>query len=331
MRAGLLAAAHQEALTDISPAAIAEDGFSSLYLPCNEADWPEVANELARIVRESRAGGIQAHLIPCGFGNLLRTHPSDASPLLQAHPEFRQVDSRGRPIPNACPNQPGFLEAFAEAMLEVAARVRPDGFLWFQPSFECGELGWACRCRVCQSMYLSRYDVPMPRAFDSRVADFRQRSVVTFLLGAASAVKSQLPHAECTVLPTPSMSRRVVRTGNEDWDRLLECSGVDALAFVADWEALGVDMISVFDKPVRGALKKARRYGKDCQIWINDAPADREQLRQAFRIARSLGVRQLVVCDHVSVKQPEVQFVRQPFPRFFQTHARPILARTPVY
>jgi hypothetical protein len=145
------------------------------------------------------------------------------------------------------------------------------------------------------------------------VAEFRQRSVVTFLLGAASAVKRELPRVRCAVVPTPSMSRQLVRTGNENWDRLLECSGVDGLGFVADWKHLGVDVISVFDKPVRGALRKARRYGKDCQVWINDIPAARDEVRQAFRLAGSLGVRQLVVCDHTSVQQPEVQ----PFPRRF--------------
>jgi hypothetical protein len=331
MRVGLLAVAHQEALAELSPAAIAEDGFSSLFMTCSEVDWPQSGDQMARVCSESHAVGLQVHLVPCGFGGFLRTIPSVPSPLLDAQPEFRQVDVRQRHLRCACPNHPEFLAAFAQVMGEMARRVRPDGFVWFQPSFEGGEAGWACRCRICQSMYASRHDEPMPTTFSARVAEFRQRSVVTFLLGAASAVKRELPRVRCAVVPTPSMSRQLVRTGNENWDRLLECSGVDGLGFVADWKHLGVDVISVFDKPVRGALRKARRYGKDCQVWINDIPAARDEVRQAFRLAGSLGVRQLVVCDHTSVQQPEVQPFPRRFPRLFRHTAKPLLARTPVY
>ncbi len=331
MQIGLLVAAHQDTLAEFSPVAVAEGGFSSLYITCNESNWPQLQYELARTVEKSHDAGLEVHVIPCGFGGFLRVHPDDESPMLDAHPEFRQIDNRGRRLMSACPNHSGFLELFTDAMREIAAAMQPDGFLWFQPSFEATETGWACRCSVCQDMYLSRYDAPMPLAFDSKVADFRQRSVVMFLLAGASAIKAELPHATCTVAPTPSMSRQVVRTGNENWDRLLECSGVDGIAFIADWKELGVDVISVFDKPARGALRKARQHGKQCQVWINDAPSDRDEVRQAFRIAKSLGIGRLVVCDHASIKQPEIQTVRRRFLAFLHPPAKRLLVRVPVY
>ena len=87
------------------------------------------------------------------------------------HPEARQVDERGDPVPAACPHAPA-TRKLLERWARTAASLGPDLIFWDEPHYALpksyasitGGAGddWSCRCPYCRRMFEEHYGYEMP-------------------------------------------------------------------------------------------------------------------------------------------------------------------------
>ncbi|MCE5241010.1 hypothetical protein LLH23_21315 [bacterium] len=301
MRVGICLAGGTQELARVDPVRLADFGFGPLFIGCYEDDVHWRAEEIATFVRRARSRGMASFAVPWGFGKVLDPDPAVPSLYVETHPQSLQVDSRGRRVPKACPNDPYFLEWFSSNMRTLAWMLEVEGFLWDEPSFHHSRSNWACRCEYCQRLFQASFGFDMPRDFNEKVADFRERSLVMFLLAAAAAVQSVDQRLQSLIMPAPVMPGTQVPGGTGNWPALAACSACDVLSLFVPWQHNDVPMHQAVRELQMEGGKVVERYGKRHLLWIAASPSPRDRILDALPVAAEAGVETFVLADYGSL------------------------------
>lgn len=229
MRIGLVVSQPADRLNAVPVHELADAGVWAVFLRCFEDEVRWRAPAIDSFARAAVARGLRVFLVPAGYGGLFSPEQHPGSLFLQAHPHTRQLDTRGRRVPKACPNHPAYLEWLTSALRSLAWLVDADGFVWEEPGFYYLRGVWGCRCHYCQELYAGRQEGPFPLELTQGVAAFRQQVVAEFVGTASAAVKSVDAKLASLVMPTPAPQTGAVPTGNENWRLLAATPGVDGL------------------------------------------------------------------------------------------------------
>ncbi len=301
MRVGICLSGGAQELSRIEPARLADFGFSLVFVGCYEDDVRWRAEPIASFVRHLRSQGLEAYAVPWGYGRVLDPDPSIPSLYVDTHPQALQIDSRGRRVPKACPNNPYFLEWFSSNMRTLAWMLEVQGFLWDEPSFYYSRGHWACRCVYCQRLYHASFSHEMPRELTEHVPQFRTQSLVMFLLAAAAAIQSVDFKMLSLVMPSPAMPGMPVPSGTEDWNALTACSACDVLSLFVPWQYHNVPWDRALRELHQEGAKLAERHGKRYMLWLAASPSPRDHILEAIPLAAALGVETLVLADYGSL------------------------------
>jgi len=301
MRVSISLAGGTQELGRVDPARLADFGFASLFLGCYEDDMRWRAEETASFIRRARTRGMTCVATPWGYGKVLDPDPSVSSLYVETHPQTLQLDSRGRRVPKACPNDPYFLEWFSSNMRTLAWMLEVEGFLWDEPSFHYARGHWACRCEYCQRLFHASLGFELPRDFNEKVVDFRERSLVMFVLAAAAAIQSVDAKLQSLVMPAPSMPGTPVHGGTGNWGALAACSACDVLSLFVPWQHNDVPMGQAIRELQTEGGKHVSRYGKRHILWVAASPSPRDRILEALPVAAEAGVENLVLADYGSL------------------------------
>lgn len=301
MRVSISLAGGTQELARVEPARLADFGFSAVFVGCYEDDVRWRAEEIAGLVRRARSRGLECFAIPWGYGKVLDPDPSVPSLYVETHPQTLQVDSRGRRVPKACPNDPYFLEWFSSSIRTLAWLLEVEGFLWDEPSFHYSRGNWACRCEYCRRLFHATHGFDIPRDFGEKVVDFRERSLVMFLLAAAAAVQSVDPRLQSLVMPAPTMPGTPVHGGTGNWSALAACSACDVLSLFVPWQHNEVPMGQAIRELQTEGAKAVQRHGKRHILWVAASPSPRDRILEALPVAAEAGVENLVLADYGSL------------------------------
>ena len=301
MQVGLSLAGGTAELATVNLDQLQEIGFTTLFVGCYEDDMHWRAEEVASFVRRARSRAMVVYAMPWGYGRVLDPDPAISSLYVETHPQSLQVDSRGRRCPQACPNNPYYLEWFSSSMRTLAWLLEVNGFLWDEPSFHYSRGSWACRCPYCQRLYRASHDREMPREFTDEVARFREVSLVMFLLAAAAAIQAVDYRLESIVMPTPALPGAPGPRGTGDWDAIAAASACDGLSAFVPWQHNSAPLEQAMRDVQAEVTRHTQRHDKRSLLWIAASPSPHDRVIDAIRLARSASADELVLADHASL------------------------------
>lgn len=304
-------------MEQLEPRELRNDGFTSVFIACYEDEMRWHAQTAADFSRACQGAGLEVYVVPLGYGRVTDPDASTESLYVSEHPHHCQVDSRGRKVPKACPNNPAFLEWFSSNMRTLAWLLECRGFLWDEPTMYGARGVWACRCEWCQRLFYGEQQRQMPLELDSDVARFRRNSLLMFLLAAAAAVQAVDRRLASVVMPTSLQSGRDAGLGSDTLKPLAQSAAVDMLSVYVPWQSAGRDMEVALRSTVEEANAAVRAERKPLLIWIGGSPHPRDKLLEALKVARNAGVEQMVIAGHQTLTASSA------YERF-----RPELART---
>jgi hypothetical protein len=277
---------------------LADLGLTSLFVGCYEDDVHWRAEEVAGFVRRARACHLEVIAIPWGYGKVLDPDPAVPSLYVETHPQSLQIDSRGRRVPKACPNNPYFLEWFSSNMRTLAWMLEVSGFLWDEPSFHYSRGTWACRCEYCQRLFHASSGRELPRDFSDAIIAFREHSTVMFLLAAAAAIQSVDYKLSSLVMPAPALPGSQVHSGTGNWGTLAACSACDALSLFVPWQHNDVPLEAAVKDIQQEAARHAEKSGKRSLLWFAASPSPRDRVVDALNCAHQQGADLVVLADY---------------------------------
>ncbi len=248
-----------------------DSGLTSVLHTFSEADLEYYRETMSEIVAASHERGLTVYMNPWGVG---RVFGGEAfSEFIGRNPEDCQVMSTGERLPAACFNAPGF-RSYMRDWTEAGASVGADVLFWDEPHWYIPEWhdeqdcypdeAWSCRCEHCQERFFEQYGEPMDAAHTDRVEQFREQSLLSFLVemmqvGSAAGCSN----AVC-LLPSEDSKH-----GLRNWDELAKRPELDVLATDPYWTLHGDgsvgEFVSYFSEMVASL---ARTHDCDSQIWI---------------------------------------------------------------
>lgn len=299
---------------------LASLGLRALFVSCFEDEIRWRAEDAAALFRRARHDGLEPYAVPWGYGKCMDPDPSIESLYVQTHPECCQIDSRGRRLARACPNNPRFLEWFSSSMRTLAWLMECRGFLWDEPGFHHARGAWSCRCTYCSRLFRASYDHEMPRELTDEVLEFRRRSVTMLVLAATAAVQAVDRRLRSLVMPSPRMGRVRWFPGTEDVAQLARCAGVDGLCALVPWQEMGASMEFGIRQALEEVARPAHAEGKGCALWLNASPRVADRTLDALECALRHGADAVVLSDYSSlIDSPGFPFMR---PRLQETLQR---------
>jgi len=282
----------------LEPRELAADGFASVFLACYEDEMRWHAQTAADFSRACQAAGLDVVVVPLGYGRVLDPDSSTESLYVREHIQNCQLDSRGRRVPKACPNNPAFLEWFSQNMRTLAWLLECSGFLWDDPSLYAARGTWACRCEWCQRLFFAERQQQMPLEQDVYVERFRRNTLLMFLLAAAGAIQAVDRRLVSLVMPTSSASSREAGLADDTLKPIAESSAADALSVYVPWQSQGRDMEIAIRTTAEEAQAATRNSDKPVVLWVGGSPHPRDRLLEAMKIADRAGVEHLVIAGH---------------------------------
>ncbi len=298
MQVGLLCSGGVDDLRHVDLGLVYDIGIRTLFIACYEDEVRWQAEDLAGFFRQARAAGLEPYAVPWGYGRLLAPDPSIDSLYLQVHPDTSQVDSRGKRVRKACPNDPRFLEWFSSSVRTLAWLLECRGFVWDEPGFHHHRGLWSCRCGYCKRLFAAAYGHEMPRELTDEVLLFRRQSVSMFLLAAAAAVRSVDRRLQSLVVPSPRLGKEQRYTGSEDIAVLAQCAGVDGLCITVPWQEMGWDMEYGIREVNKGPAQIAHAHKKGCGLWLMAGPRREDRTIDALEFAARAGTDAVVLSDY---------------------------------
>lgn len=317
LRVGLSIGGGVSAMERLEPRELAADGFASVFLACYEDEMRWHAQTAADFSRACQAAGLEVVVVPLGYGRVLDPDSSTESLYVREHPANCQLDSRGRRVPKACPNNPAFLEWFSSNMRTLAWLLECSGFLWDEPSLYSTRGAWACRCEWCQRLFFAERQRQMPLELDTDVARFRRDSLLIFLLAATAAIQAVDRRLASLVMPTSSASSREAGLADDTLGPIADSSATDALSVYVPWQSEGRDMEVAIRNTAEEVHAATRKSRKPAVLWIGGSPHPRDRLLEALTVAARADVRHLVIAGHQTLTASVA------YERF-----RPLLSRT---
>lgn len=271
-------------------------GFDFVVHTFSEFDLQFHYGNLQQIVKVSQECGLQVYLDPWGIGNVFGGEAY--SDFVTEHFEDGcQVLENGTLIHLACPNSPVF-QQFLLTWTEAALTTGADGIFWDEPHFNHPDYlksvadHWACRCRHCQKKYQEQFGQSMPLVEDESVQQFKQKSLVDFLLPLFDLTHQQ-GRQNILYLPPPSLPEQA-RSHFETFARL---PVVDTLSTGLYWQMANrpVEDVGIYALILKTL---ADSFGKDHLYWIQNLRiiAGREdEIARAMHICHQNGIRNFAV------------------------------------
>ncbi|HEY3398501.1 MAG TPA: hypothetical protein VGM19_12670 [Armatimonadota bacterium] len=289
------------ALERISPAWLVDQGlqFAVITCPEDEARWE--SERLAAFTRQLAHSGLEAYVAPAGYGKVLDADPATTSLYLHTHPQTLQIDSRGRRCARACPNDPRYLEWFANSMRTLAWLLEVKGFVWDAPGFYHSRGAWACHCSYCQRLFSAAAGQALPRELTPEVLSFRRHSLSMFILAAAAAVQSVDRRLVSIVAPPPPLEAATALSGADDWKVLAANSGVASLALVVTPEGRGFRLPG--PEVLHAPVSAAHAEGKQVWLWIVAEQLHPELLTEGKILAANLGLEAVIWADYEALRR----------------------------
>jgi len=301
MQVGVFVSGGVDNLKRVDTALLSSVGFRAVFVACFEDEVRWRAEEIAAFVRRARTAGLEPYAVPWGYGRLLAPAPSIDSLYLQVHADTSQIDSRGRRVRRACPNDPRFLEWFSSSVRTLAWLLECRGFVWDEPGFHHGRGGWSCRCGYCKRLFAAAYGHEMPRELTDEVLQFRRHSLSMFILAAAAAIQSVDRRLQSLVVPSPRLGREQWYSGNEDLGLLAQCAGVDGLCMPVPWQEMGWDMEYGLREVQKGAAGITHAHQKGCAVWLTASPRPSDRTVDAIEYAARVGTDAVILSDYGSL------------------------------
>jgi hypothetical protein len=273
---------------------IAEAGFAAVTHTFSEHDLRYHAGDVARLVEESRARGLEVALDPWGVGGLFGGEAY--SELALTDLSCRQIDAGGNSVPACCPNA-GPTRALLRRWASAAAQLRPDFLFWDEPHFYLGALRDppalpCCRCAACRAAWGERGGTgPLPPEGDPRLAEFRARSLRSLLEEAIREAGEPPRHCLCLL---PRGEFRSAAT--DEWDEFSRVAGVSRLATDPYWMERDVDPAEYVRAHAAPLRELCDETGRQMEIWIQAIriPAGREEsVTRACRAALETGAERI--------------------------------------
>jgi hypothetical protein len=286
------------AMEHLEPRELAADGFASVFLACYEDEMRWHAQAAADFSRACQAAALEVVVVPLGYGRVIDPDSSTESLYVREHAKNCQVDSRGRRVPKACPNNPAFLEWFSSNMRTLAWLLECSAFLWDEPSLYSARGTWACRCEWCQRLFFAEHQRQMPLELDTEVARFRRDTLLMFLLAATAAIQAVDRRLGSIVMPTSSASSREAGLADDTLGPVADSSAVDALSVYVPWQSEGRDLEVAIRSTAEEAQAATGRNRKPVILWVGGSPHPRDRLLEAMRIASRAGIEHLVIAGH---------------------------------
>jgi hypothetical protein len=245
---------------------IASAGFTEVTHTFSEHDLRYHERDVALLVEETKARGMQAALDPWGVGGIFGGEAY--SELALVDPSCRQVDAAGRSVPAACPNS-----AAARALLErwatTAAGLGADLLFWDEPHFHLGALVApparpCCRCDACRDAWRAAEGGDLPPEGDPRLARFRSGALRSFLAqGIGSVASLPVRHSLC-LLPRGEFGS----AGSDDWEGFARVPAVSRLSTDPYWMDRPVDPAEYVRRHVRPLRSLCDATGHEMEVWI---------------------------------------------------------------
>ncbi len=276
-----------------------------VFLPMTEEDLLLRRGNLEAMIAETRAAGLEAWLSPWGVGGVFNGPRGSA--FVALHPETRQVDSAGSPLPMACPNQAAFVRAM-EKWIDAAADAGAQGVLWDEPCWarhdtlphwreiETSRL-WTCCCPECQTRFRAIFRADIPEDLDDDSRAFRAQTMAAFLCNLGEAAQRRGLPSALRVSPYGSPAT---------WEAVSRYAWLAELSAAAHWALagpMGIEAAERWNDFVRRTeaawnmlerLAAAARTPTRAMMWTRcyKVPASEEDwIERGAAHLRSLGVR----------------------------------------
>lgn len=301
----------------LEPRELAADGFASVFLACYEDEMRWHAQTAADFSRACQSAGLEVFVVPLGYGRVLDPDSSTDSLYVREHPQNCQVDTRGRRVQKACPNNPAFLEWFSSNMRTLAWLLECSGFLWDEPTLYHARGAWACRCEWCRRLFFAEKQRQMPPELDNDVSRFRRETLLMFLLAATAAIQAVDRRLASAVMPTSSASSLEAGLADDTLAPVAESTATDVLSVYVPWQSEGRDMEVAIRTTAEEARASTRKSRKPVVLWVGGSPHPRDRLLEALVVARRAGIEHLVIAGHQTLTASVA------YERF-----RPLLSRT---
>lgn len=249
-----------------------ERGCNSVLIAASEEDFVYWYPNLVENIRQAKEVGLKVLLNFWAFGGVFGGEPP--SWYLHMHHDGRQITAESRePVPAACINRSQFRDYLFESMERVLTEAPVDGVFidephWF-PVIDMSE--FTCVCETCQQKFEREYGTPMPKVYDYRVKEFREKSMHEFLTAMCGKAKSVRKGIEVGVCIIPA---EIEALGTPDWDRVASMPELDVFVTDPYYHAFGKERTWAIEA-ARRTVTTAKKHGKKSQLWI-----------QMFRIPR---------------------------------------------
>jgi hypothetical protein len=241
-------------------------GFRAVTHTLSEHDLRYHERDVARLVEETKARGLEAALDPWGVGGIFGGEAW--SELALTDLTSRQVDSNGRSVPAACPNSDA-ARALLARWARTAVDLGADVLFWDEPHFHLGALlpppaAPCCRCDACAAAWRATRGDALPPEGAAELATFRTESLRSLLAGAITAVeKSTVRHSLC-LLPRGEFAG----AGSDDWEAFASVAGLSRLSTDPYWMDRRVDpaeFVRRHSTPLRELCDRTRTQ---MEIWV---------------------------------------------------------------
>ncbi len=256
---------------------IAGAGFRSVTHTLSEHDLRYHLGDVARVVAETRARGLEAALDPWGVAGLFGGEAWSELALVDLG--SRQVDANGASVPACCPNAPA-TRALLRRWASTAVELGADVLFWDEPHFYLGALREGpripcCRCAACGAAWRERHGGALPPEGDPALGRFRQEALTGLLADAIAAAGGAARHSLC-LLPRGEFAG----AGSDDWEAFAAIPGLHRLSTDPYWMDRAVDpaeYVTRHASPLRALCDATRR---EMEVWVQGIriPAGRERV-----------------------------------------------------
>ena len=256
---------------------IAEAGFGSITHTFSEHDLRYHQDDLARIVSESKARGLEVALDPWGVGGLFGGEAYSELALVDL--SARQVDANGLSVPACCPHA-GATRELLHRWTRAALALEPDVLFWDEPHFYLGALradpaAPCCRCPACRDAWHAEGGTgDLPPEGTEELAAFRGLALRRLLESVLrSAADAEVRHALC-LLPRGEFSG----AGSDDWEGMAAVPGLSRLCTDPYWMDRAVAPAEFVQRHAEPLRELCDRTGHEMEVWVQGIriPAGRE-------------------------------------------------------
>ncbi|MDP3989994.1 MAG: family 10 glycosylhydrolase [archaeon] len=262
---------------------IKEQGCDYVVLAASEYDIEFYQGSLKTMVEQAHSKGLKVFIDLWAFGGAFGGEA--ASFFIGRNPDSCQVSSRDEHLPRACFNQQKFQDFIEHTINFCLDYLNLDGFFWDEPHFFKSKTdeSWGCYCQVCRDKFEQTYHTPMPTDLTPEVADFRNKSCLTFLQKFSKLIKQKKPNVLISICCFPKSKDKY----GFDWDEICQIEEIDIFGSDPYWMTKNKD-VNYVEEVTKEVVEVAKRHNKKSEIWIQlfKIPQGREdEIKQAVEYA----------------------------------------------